>query len=84
MELVKVLCLLHLLEGGCSHCVQVRLQTQGQAAAQYRGPWHCLSSVLRTRGVPGLFRGLGPHFFRDGPGFGIYMVPHLVLPSLVT
>jgi len=53
--------------------VKVRLQTQTTGSV-YRGPWHCLTSVVRSEGLRGAFRGVGPHFFRDGPGFGIYMV----------
>jgi len=53
--------------------VKVRLQTQTTGSV-YRGPWHCLTSVVKSEGLRGAFRGIGPHFFRDGPGFGIYMV----------
>lgn len=62
--------------------VKVRLQTQGVekgVIARYRGPWHCLTSILSQSGLKGIYRGIVPHFFRDGPGFGIYMVLYVAL-----
>ena len=54
--------------------VKIKLQTQSSGVGRYRGPWHCLSSIAREQGVRGLFRGIVPHVWRDGHGFGVYMV----------
>jgi len=54
--------------------VKVKLQTQSSGTAKYRGPWHCLTKTASEQGTRGLFRGIVPHFWRDGHGFGVYMV----------
>ena len=54
--------------------VKIKLQTQSSEMAKYRGPWHCLSQIAKEHGARGLFRGIVPHVWRDGHGFGVYMV----------
>lgn len=54
--------------------VKIKLQTQSSGMAKYRGPWHCLSQTAKEQGARGLFRGIVPHVWRDGHGFGVYMV----------
>ena len=59
--------------------VKIRLQTSVQV---YRGPWHCLSHTLSKQGLRGLTTGLAPHWWRDGHGFGVYVVLYEALLSL--
>ena len=41
---------------------------------RYRGPWDCLSQTLASYGVRGVLTGLVSHWWRDGHGFGVYVV----------
>lgn len=55
--------------------VKTRLQVQQNSAAPgggYGGPMNCLSQVVKTEGLRGVFRGLGTTICREVPGFGIY------------
>ena len=54
--------------------VKIRLQMQRIGEGRYRGPWHCLANTIQQYGLRGLFRGIVPHVWRDGHGFGVYMV----------
>ena len=54
--------------------IKIRLQTQSGAAVRYRGPHHCLQLTLAQHGLRGLMTGLLPHWWRDGHGFGVYVV----------
>lgn len=54
--------------------IKVKLQSQMAGPAKFRGPWHCTRHTLQHQGVSGLYRGLVPHAWRDGPGFGAYML----------
>ena len=54
--------------------VKIKLQMQSSEMAKYRGPWHCLTQTASEQGARGLFRGIVPHVWRDGHGFGVYMV----------
>uniref|UniRef100_A0A8C7TES1 Solute carrier family 25 member 48 n=1 Tax=Oncorhynchus mykiss TaxID=8022 RepID=A0A8C7TES1_ONCMY len=47
---------------------------QGQPT--YRGPIHCISSILRTEGIRGLYRGAGAMVLRDVPGYTLYFIPY--------
>ncbi|XP_061644201.1 solute carrier family 25 member 48 isoform X3 [Phyllopteryx taeniolatus] len=78
--------------------VKIRLQMQTHAAvlagtraspispAQfplYRGPLHCVSSIVRREGLPGLYRGGGAMLLRDVPGYALYFVPYAVFCDLL-
>jgi len=62
--------------------VKIRLQTQ-TGHSRYRGPWHCLTDTLRQHGVRGVLTGLVPHWWRDGHGFGVYVVLYEALLRLL-
>lgn len=49
--------------------VRTRLQTQGVNGrpSQYKGMAHCFTSIVRTDGFSGLFRGLGANFLKAVP-----------------
>ncbi|KAL0973721.1 hypothetical protein UPYG_G00210060 [Umbra pygmaea] len=47
---------------------------QGQPT--YRGPIHCISSILQTEGIQGLYRGAGAMVLRDVPGYTLYFLPY--------
>jgi len=51
--------------------VKTRLQTTAIGTAR---PWDCVRHTVASQGLRGLYTGLGPHFWRDGHGFGVYMV----------
>ncbi|XP_054618696.1 solute carrier family 25 member 47-A isoform X1 [Dunckerocampus dactyliophorus] len=64
--------------------VKVRLQCQtesmrrggGSAKPKYRGPIHCLLSIVREEGVRGLYRGAAALMLRDGPSFATYFLTY--------
>ncbi|XP_054886574.1 solute carrier family 25 member 48-like [Poeciliopsis prolifica] len=50
----------------------------------YRGPIHCISSILQTQGILGLYRGAGAMILRDVPGYALYFIPYAVFCDLLT
>uniref|UniRef100_A0A4W3HAG3 Solute carrier family 25 member 48 n=1 Tax=Callorhinchus milii TaxID=7868 RepID=A0A4W3HAG3_CALMI len=52
--------------------------------AVYRGPVHCISSILRNEGIPGMYRGVGAMVLRDVPGYCLYFVPYMLLCNWMT
>lgn len=51
--------------------IRARLTLQGGKDVAYRGIWHGLSSVVKTDGVPGLYKGLWPSLVGIFPYIGI-------------
>uniref|UniRef100_A0A4W6CVT4 Solute carrier family 25 member 48 n=1 Tax=Lates calcarifer TaxID=8187 RepID=A0A4W6CVT4_LATCA len=49
----------------------------------YRGPIHCISSILQTEGVQGLYRGAGAMILRDVPGYTLYFIPYTIFCDLL-
>ncbi|XP_068428250.1 solute carrier family 25 member 48 [Clinocottus analis] len=49
----------------------------------YRGPLHCISSILQTEGLQGLYRGAGAMVLRDVPGYMLYFIPYTVFCDLL-
>uniref|UniRef100_A0A673VZU2 Solute carrier family 25 member 48 n=1 Tax=Salmo trutta TaxID=8032 RepID=A0A673VZU2_SALTR len=47
-----------------------------QGHPTYRGPIHCISSILQTEGIRGLYRGAGAMVLRDVPGYTLYFIPY--------
>uniref|UniRef100_A0A8C6S3R1 Solute carrier family 25 member 48 n=1 Tax=Neogobius melanostomus TaxID=47308 RepID=A0A8C6S3R1_9GOBI len=68
--------------------VKIRLQMQTQtllpSSRLYRGPVHCISSVLQTEGVSGLYRGAGAMVLRDVPGYALYFIPYTLICDFLT
>ncbi|XP_035614833.1 solute carrier family 25 member 48-like [Oncorhynchus keta] len=61
--------------GNVNGNIAVRSMTlQGQPT--YRGPIHCIGSILRTEGIRGLYRGAGAMVLRDVPGYTLYFIPY--------
>jgi len=55
----------------------VPLRSMGiQSQTMYRGPLHCISTVLQNEGIQGLYRGAGAMILRDIPGYTLYFVPY--------
>ncbi|CAM4612791.1 unnamed protein product [Leuciscus chuanchicus] len=55
----------------------VPLRSMGiQSQSMYRGPLHCISSVLENEGIQGLYRGAGAMILRDIPGYTLYFIPY--------
>uniref|UniRef100_UPI0037E75305 solute carrier family 25 member 48 n=1 Tax=Semicossyphus pulcher TaxID=241346 RepID=UPI0037E75305 len=49
----------------------------------YRGPIHCISSILQTEGLQGLYRGGGAMVLRDVPGYMLYFIPYTLICDLL-
>ncbi|TRY81724.1 hypothetical protein DNTS_031312 [Danionella cerebrum] len=47
-----------------------------QSQSLYRGPLHCISTVLQIEGLQGLYRGMGAMILRDVPGYTLYFIPY--------
>lgn len=55
----------------------VPLRSMGiQSQSFYRGPLHCISTVLQNEGIQGLYRGAGAMILRDIPGYALYFIPY--------
>ncbi|ROL47346.1 Solute carrier family 25 member 48 [Anabarilius grahami] len=55
----------------------VPLRSMGiQSQSMYRGPLHCISTVLQNEGIQGLYRGAGAMILRDIPGYTLYFIPY--------
>lgn len=60
--------------------VRIRLQTQPDGIKRiYAGPQDCLKQIMRSTGIPGLFRGNVPCLFREFHGFGLWFVSYEAL-----
>ncbi|XP_010902958.1 solute carrier family 25 member 48 isoform X2 [Esox lucius] len=59
---------------GTSNIAVRSVSLQGQPT--YRGPIHCINSILRTEGIQGLYRGAGAMVLRDVPGYTLYFLPY--------
>ncbi|XP_023653242.1 solute carrier family 25 member 48 isoform X2 [Paramormyrops kingsleyae] len=85
--------------GGPVDLVKIRLQMQSQpllagdvsvrgvelqGTRLYRGPLHCIGSILQTEGVLGLYRGAGAMILRDVPGYTLYFIPYILLCDWLT
>ena len=59
---------------------RTRLQSQGlpglgqEGTVLYEGAFHCLRVTLATEGVPGLYRGIIPNFYKAVPAAGLGFV----------
>ncbi|XP_077589776.1 solute carrier family 25 member 48 [Stigmatopora nigra] len=49
----------------------------------YRGPVHCIASIVRHEGLQGLYRGGGAMLLRDVPGYALYFVPYAIFCDLL-
>ncbi|XP_067103410.1 solute carrier family 25 member 48 [Osmerus mordax] len=49
----------------------------------YRGPLHCISSILQSEGLQGLYRGAGAMVLRDVPGYTLYFLPYTLFCDLL-
>ncbi|XP_042337714.1 solute carrier family 25 member 48-like, partial [Plectropomus leopardus] len=50
----------------------------------YRGPIHCIGSILQTEGLQGLYRGAGAMVLRDVPGYVLYFIPYTIFCDMLT
>lgn len=55
----------------------------GSGGYAYRGPLHCIGSVVRREGIQGLYRGGGAMLLRDIPGYALYFVPYAFFCDLL-
>ncbi|XP_022626022.1 solute carrier family 25 member 47-A-like [Seriola dumerili] len=67
--------------------VKVRLQCQTESKRgganlpkpKYRGPVHCLLSIIKEEGFRGLYRGALPLMLRDGPSYATYFLTYTTI-----
>uniref|UniRef100_A0A8C6IVP4 Solute carrier family 25 member 48 n=1 Tax=Melopsittacus undulatus TaxID=13146 RepID=A0A8C6IVP4_MELUD len=78
--------------------VKIRLQMQTQPYIQaniklkstvpgfpvYRGPIHCIRTVLQKEGIAGIYRGAGAMLLRDVPGYCLYFIPYTIFCGWIT
>ncbi|XP_074471131.1 solute carrier family 25 member 47-A [Sebastes fasciatus] len=72
--------------------VKVRLQCQTESMRggttvskpRYRGPVHCLLSIIKEDGFMGLYRGALPLMLRDGPSFATYFLTYATICEWLT
>lgn len=50
----------------------------------FRGPIQCISNILQTEGLQGLYRGAGAMILRDVPGYVLYFIPYTIFCDLLT
>lgn len=68
---------------------EVHLHSKTQTVAlgegpAYKGPVHCITTILRTEGLAGLYRGLNAMLLRDIPGYCLYFIPYVFLNEWIT
>nr|XP_046262797.1 solute carrier family 25 member 48 isoform X1 [Scatophagus argus] len=72
------------LAGNVSSGANIPLRAVGLSGQRlYRGPIHCISSILQTEGLPGLYRGAGAMILRDVPGYVLYFIPYTIFCNLL-
>ncbi|XP_005949966.1 solute carrier family 25 member 48 [Haplochromis burtoni] len=73
------------LAGNMSNGTNIRLRSVSILSQQqlYRGPIHCISSILQTEGLQGLYRGAGAMILRDVPGYTLYFIPYAIFCDLL-
>ncbi|XP_039190795.1 solute carrier family 25 member 48 isoform X1 [Crotalus tigris] len=52
--------------------------------AAYRGPIHCVTTILQQEGLAGLFRGTTAMLLRDVPGYCLYFIPYALVSVWIT
>ncbi|XP_076994628.1 solute carrier family 25 member 48 isoform X2 [Tamandua tetradactyla] len=50
----------------------------------YQGPVHCITTIVRTEGLAGLYRGASAMLLRDVPGYCLYFIPYEFLNEWIT
>ncbi|XP_073914942.1 solute carrier family 25 member 48 isoform X2 [Castor canadensis] len=48
----------------------------------YQGPVHCITTIVRTEGLVGLYRGASAMLLRDIPGYCLYFIPYVLLRAI--
>mmetsp|Transcript_21908 Transcript_21908/g.89106 ORF Transcript_21908/g.89106 Transcript_21908/m.89106 type:complete len:299 (-) Transcript_21908:880-1776(-) len=64
--------------------VKCRLQIQSQGHVAYQGPMDCTRSIIRNRGILGMYTGLTPTLLREVPGGLAYFTCYEVLKKSLT
>ncbi|XP_057604562.1 solute carrier family 25 member 48 isoform X2 [Hippopotamus amphibius kiboko] len=63
--------------------VKPRVAALGEQPA-YQGPVHCITTIVRTEGLTGLYRGASAMLLRDVPGYCLYFIPYVFLSDWIT
>uniref|UniRef100_A0A3Q0T2S9 Solute carrier family 25 member 48 n=1 Tax=Amphilophus citrinellus TaxID=61819 RepID=A0A3Q0T2S9_AMPCI len=70
--------------GNVSNGTNIPLRSVSIPSQQlYRGPIRCISSILQTEGLQGLYRGAGAMILRDVPGYTLYFIPYAIFCDLL-
>ncbi|OWK60339.1 Solute carrier family 25 member 48 [Lonchura striata] len=62
----------------------VKLNSTAPGSPVYRGPIHCLRTILQKEGIPGVYRGNIAMLLRDVPGYCAYFVPYAMFCDWIT
>nr|XP_020449651.1 solute carrier family 25 member 48 isoform X2 [Monopterus albus] len=72
------------LAGNVSNSTSIPLRSVDIPSQRlYRGPIHCISCILQTEGLPGLYRGAWAMILRDVPGYALYFIPYTIFCDLL-
>ncbi|XP_071299346.1 solute carrier family 25 member 48 isoform X1 [Agelaius tricolor] len=61
-----------------------KLSSTAPGSPVYRGPIHCLRTILQKEGIPGIYRGNVAMLLRDVPGYCAYFVPYAMFCDWIT
>ncbi|XP_038006456.1 solute carrier family 25 member 48 isoform X1 [Motacilla alba alba] len=62
----------------------VKLNSTVPGSPVYRGPIHCLRTILQKEGIPGIYRGNVAMLLRDVPGYCAYFIPYAMFCDWIT
>ncbi|KAL2299421.1 hypothetical protein Nmel_014077 [Mimus melanotis] len=62
----------------------VKLNSTVPGSPVYRGPIHCLRTILQKEGIAGIYRGNVAMLLRDVPGYCAYFIPYAMFCDWIT
>ncbi|XP_056358512.1 solute carrier family 25 member 48 isoform X2 [Oenanthe melanoleuca] len=63
---------------------KVQLNSTAPGSPVYRGPIHCLRTILEKEGIAGIYRGNVAMLLRDIPGYCAYFIPYAMFCDWIT
>ncbi|XP_005053845.1 PREDICTED: solute carrier family 25 member 48 isoform X1 [Ficedula albicollis] len=63
---------------------KVKLNSTAPGSPVYRGPIHCLRTILQKEGIAGIYRGNVAMLLRDIPGYLAYFIPYAMFCDWIT
>ena len=61
--------------------LQVQYESVSSGRTQYRGPWDCVTQIVRSEGLPAMWRGVDATLSRDAPGVALWFLAFQVALS---